>query len=245
MREDRTIYYLDETWVNAGHTVDRVWTDMSITSARQAYVEGLSTGLKQPSGKGKRLIVLHIGSKNGFVENGLLLFESKKNGDYHEDMNSNVFEEWLQRVLPTLAKTAVIVLDNASYHSRKYEKIPTSAMRKANIQEWLRQKNIIFTDDMVKAELLTLVKSHPIEQNYMVDEIIKSSGRCVLRLPPYHCKLNPIKLNDVKVLFSEALNNVTSDSWKNAINHVDGIMSKMWELDFIVEQQLQPLIILI
>ncbi|XP_050516388.1 uncharacterized protein LOC126891251 [Diabrotica virgifera virgifera] len=137
-QENRSIFYLDETYVNVGHTVDKVWRDMSITSARQAHVEGLSTGLKHSSGKGKILIVLHIGSKDGFVDNGLLLFESKKTGDYHEDMNSDVFEQWLQRILPPLPQNAVIVLDNAPYHSRKYEKMPTSATRKADIQSWLR-----------------------------------------------------------------------------------------------------------
>ncbi|XP_050516569.1 uncharacterized protein LOC126891436 [Diabrotica virgifera virgifera] len=234
---------------------------MSITSARQAHVEGLSTGLKHPSGKGKRLIVLHIGSKDGFVDNGLLLFESKKTGDYHEDMNSDVFEQWLQRILPTLPQNAVIVLDNAAYHSRKYEKMPTSATRKADIQSWLRQNNIPYTDDMVKAELLALVKNNPIEQNYVVDEMVKLTGRCVLRLPPYHCELNPIeliwtqvkgevarknstyKIPDVKVLFNQALSNVTANNWQNAVNHVDGIISKMWQLDFIIERVIEPIII--
>lgn len=60
------IFYLDETWVNAGHT-------------RQAFAEGLSTGLLDPSGKGKRLIIItHIGNENAFVAGDLLMFESQK-----------------------------------------------------------------------------------------------------------------------------------------------------------------------
>ncbi|VVC38981.1 Hypothetical protein CINCED_3A022898, partial [Cinara cedri] len=55
---------------------------------RHAFVQGLTTGSQNPSGKGKRLIVLHIGSKNGFVPGGLLCFEAKKtNTDNHEEMN--------------------------------------------------------------------------------------------------------------------------------------------------------------
>lgn len=50
-RENRKIYYLDETWVNAGHTKSKIWVDESITSSRQAFLDGLSTGLKNPSGK--------------------------------------------------------------------------------------------------------------------------------------------------------------------------------------------------
>lgn len=49
--ENKKIYYLDETWVNAGHTKDKIWVDSSIQSSRQAFLDGLSTGLKNPSGR--------------------------------------------------------------------------------------------------------------------------------------------------------------------------------------------------
>lgn len=49
--ENRKIYFLDETWVNAGHTKSKIWVDNSVTSSRQAFLDGLSTGLKNPSGK--------------------------------------------------------------------------------------------------------------------------------------------------------------------------------------------------
>lgn len=50
-RENRQIYYLDETWVNAGHTTPFVWVDQTVTSSRQAFLDGLSPGLKNPSGE--------------------------------------------------------------------------------------------------------------------------------------------------------------------------------------------------
>lgn len=86
--EGRKIYYMDETWVNAGHTVSKIWKDASIKSSKQAFLSGLSSGLTSPSGKGKRMIITHIGSDSGFVDEGLDIFESNKNKDYHEDMNS-------------------------------------------------------------------------------------------------------------------------------------------------------------
>jgi len=58
--QNRPIYYLDETWVNAGETHNRAWVDTTVTSTRDAFHKGLTTGQKEPSGKGKRLIVLHI-----------------------------------------------------------------------------------------------------------------------------------------------------------------------------------------
>ncbi|XP_031341631.1 uncharacterized protein LOC116181943 isoform X1 [Photinus pyralis] len=50
--EGRKLYFLDETWVNAGHTVSKVWKDTTILTPRQAFINGLSTGLKDASGKG-------------------------------------------------------------------------------------------------------------------------------------------------------------------------------------------------
>jgi hypothetical protein len=66
--EDRTIYFLDETWVNAGECSSKVWIDTSVKSHTDAFFKGLTTGPKNPLGKGKRLIVVHIGSADGFVE---------------------------------------------------------------------------------------------------------------------------------------------------------------------------------
>ncbi|CAH1961997.1 unnamed protein product [Acanthoscelides obtectus] len=136
--QNRKIYYLDETWVNAGHTTSKVWVDDSVTSSRRAFLDGLSTGLKNPAvlrfpGKGKRLIICHIGSEDGFVVDGLWCFESKKTGDYHEKMNGESFEQWFSKILPNLEENAVIVLDNAPYHSRRMEKVPTTASRKVDI----------------------------------------------------------------------------------------------------------------
>lgn len=44
-----------------GHTRSFTWQDTTIQSSKEAHREGLSTGLKNPSGKGKRLILVHIG----------------------------------------------------------------------------------------------------------------------------------------------------------------------------------------
>jgi len=91
--EGRSIYYLDETWLNAGDCVDRVWRDKTVLSKHDAFNKGLTTGLPNPTGKGKRLIVLHIWSENGFLPVGLLCFVSKKNtGDYHDEMNGDNFK---------------------------------------------------------------------------------------------------------------------------------------------------------
>lgn len=261
-RDGRPIFYLDETWLNEGHTKEKVWVDASITTARQAFVQGLSTGLKNPSGKGRRLIILHIGSELGFVEEGLLLFEGRKTADYHDEMNSAVFEEWFAKILLRLPNNAVIVMDNASYHSRRAERIPTSSWRKAAIQDWLHSKNIEFNADMLRAELLHLVYIHKEKYNvHVTDEMAAAANKTVLRLPPYHCELNPIemvwaqikgevasknttfKLPHVQALLMEAVANVTADTWKKCVDHVIKEESKMWDLDGLMDDILEPFII--
>lgn len=51
-------------------------------------------------------------------------------GDYHDEMNSKSFRDWLQCVLPELKDKTVIVMDNAPYHSVKVEKSPTPNLKK-------------------------------------------------------------------------------------------------------------------
>lgn len=111
--EGCTIYFLDETWVNAGECSSKVWIDTSVKSHTDAFLKGLTTGPKNPTGKGKRLIVVHIGSVDVFIEGGLLCFESKKNtADYHDEMNGDTFYDWFCGVLPRLKDNCVIVMDN-------------------------------------------------------------------------------------------------------------------------------------
>ncbi len=55
--EDRTVYYLDETWLNQNHTNAYCWQNADS-----------SGGFRVPTGKGERLIICHAGSaKTGFV----------------------------------------------------------------------------------------------------------------------------------------------------------------------------------
>uniref|UniRef100_A0A2S2N8G6 DDE-1 domain-containing protein n=1 Tax=Schizaphis graminum TaxID=13262 RepID=A0A2S2N8G6_SCHGA len=111
--EGRPIYYIDEMWVNAGDVAIRVWRDTTVESSQAAFSQGLSTGAANPTRKGKRLIVCHIGSEDGFVPDSLLLcFESKKNtNDYHDEMNGDSFRDWLEGVLPRIKENAVLIMD--------------------------------------------------------------------------------------------------------------------------------------
>ena len=133
--ENRKIHFLDETCINPDHTKSKVWIDQTVKSAKQAFLSGLSTGLRNHARKGKRMIITHIGSEAGFVGDGLLVFESKKSGDCHEEMNAKVFENRFAKVFLQLEDQAVIVIDNAAYHSRKLGKNPTAAWKKQDMKD--------------------------------------------------------------------------------------------------------------
>ena len=145
------IVYTDETWVNSHHTNDYIWIDKSGKG-----------GWKVPNGRGMRLIVVHAGGCNGLVEGAGLVFLSKTNSvDYHDEMNSEHYLEWMTtQLLPSLEEPSVIVLDNASYHNKQRDKAPTSNDRKEVIKKWLDKHNIKYEETDIKKTLLQLVKQH-------------------------------------------------------------------------------------
>ncbi|XP_050066442.1 uncharacterized protein LOC126555585 [Aphis gossypii] len=177
--EGRHVYYLDETWVNASDCPNYEWRDTTITSHRDAFLKRMSTGSVNPSGKGKRLIVLHMESEDGLVDNGLLCFESKKNSrDYHDEMNGQTFCEWMENILPRLKDNCVIVMDNASYHSVKLDKAPTASTKKADIIQWLENKGEVVDRTMIIRELLDIVKKiKPQHEKFVIDEIANRRHR--------------------------------------------------------------------
>ena len=77
---------------------------------------GTKGDLRRPSGKGTRLIILHTGGEDGWVDRADSVFQSKKaTGDYHDEMNSTNFEEWFDdKLMPNIPRNSIIVMDNAS-----------------------------------------------------------------------------------------------------------------------------------
>ncbi|KAI4467787.1 transposable element tc3 transposase-like protein [Holotrichia oblita] len=95
-RKERTQIALQISNTLGRHTKAKVWVDVNVTTRRQAFIDGVTTGLKNPVGKGRRLIILHIGSKNGFVDDGLLVFEERKTADCHDEMDADVFGRFIR-----------------------------------------------------------------------------------------------------------------------------------------------------
>lgn len=262
-KEGRKIVYLDETWVNVGHTVSKAWRDTSIKTPKQAALEGLSTGLKAPTARGPRFVIVHAGGDHGFVPNAKLVFlAKKKSADYHDEMSSDRFEEWFKtQLIPNVEEGTVIAMDNASYHSRKQEKIPTSSSTKAEMHSWLTSKGIEYPDKSLKVELLQIINT--VRQKYTryeVDEVGKVNNVTVCRLPPYHCELNPIemvwsqlkrhvathnvdfKASKMQELINSAFESISSKDWENYCRHVQKVEDEMWRADEL-QDDIEPFII--
>ena len=232
--EGRHIYYLGETWVDSS----------------------ISTSTPEPTGTGNQLVALHIGSVDGFVPGGFLCFKSEKTPKGpHDKMNGNTFLEWFQGILPSLKEGAVIVMDNAPYHSVKTEHCPTMAWTKPRIVEWLVSKGYPIPPQSIKVKLIDMVKKiKPEYDKYVIDEYAKRNGRLILRLAPYHSELNPIemvwamvknyvkmknttqKLADVKKLISDGIDRVSVEIWQTFIRHTTSKEQKLFELGQIIDE---------
>lgn len=183
--EGRPIVYLDESYIHSTHMQSKSWADES------------NNGLRVPISKGDRLIIIHAGGEKGFIPNALKTWKaSKRSGDYHDNVNQEMFMKWLmEKLLPNLEPRSVLVVDNASYHNVQVDKAPTSKSKKQEMKNWLSNHNIPYTDDMYVPELYQLIKLYkPRLCRYLLDETVQKEGHTVLRLPPYHPDLNPIEL---------------------------------------------------
>jgi len=177
--------YLDESYVNKNHSNDFIW-----------YSGEDGPWVQKPTGKGERLIIINAITKSGWVSGAKLVFKStRKTGDYHGQMNWDLFKKWFsEMLLPNIPKGSLIIMDNASYHNTLSEHSPpTPLCSKARIVEWLEQNKIYCRRDCLKPELVEILGRLAPEPTYAIDEIARSLGHEVIRTPPYHPELQPIE----------------------------------------------------
>jgi hypothetical protein len=117
-REDNMVLvYMDESYVHHHHATDHSY-----------YPRDIDERIKRPGNRGRRLIIVHAITQIGplHVDASLTaewIFQSAGGGgDYHSNMNGDVFMDWVQRkLIPTFeakfpGKKMALVLDNAPYH---------------------------------------------------------------------------------------------------------------------------------
>ena len=251
------IFYLDETWCGANHTKKYGWIEEVDPSEFNNYdhyrrnvqqVYGERGGFITPTGPGKRVIILHISNEHGFLNGAMDCFVGKTGcDDYHHEMNAAHFSEWFSNMLLLLPPNAVVVLDQAPYHTMidpDYRN-PTTQWRKGDILDWFERRNVPLPEDitsfseLTKVELLNLSKEFRYEKVYLLDKIRKNLRDDVklLWLPVAHCEFNPIELiwayvknkvakqnntynvNDVHKLCIDIMNDLPANLWANCLKH--------------------------
>lgn len=208
-QEQRPLIYLDETWFNVNEAPSRVWCDTAAeTNPDRTRKEGLTLGLRVGSGKGKRLIIVNAIQQSGPVPQALWVYRSGKQTspeDYHEEMDAHNFEKWFAtKLLPNLPPKSVIIMDNASYHSRRKVSLPTRGTRdevKQQLQDmdfftFAKNKGRpMYYDVMTMSDIFQFLREfRPFFDKYAVDAMAAERNHTVLRLPPYHCIFNPIEM---------------------------------------------------
>ena len=232
--------YLDETWYDSNSCRMKNWSDDTDNCI-----------ISTPDNKGNRIVIIHCGGRSGFVDGALFVTHKKMSdapADYHGTMTAEIFEDWFEnKILRCLEEPSVIVLDNASYHSRILNPVPTVSWRKDAILMYMQKQNIPIPHPVpIIPILIDIIREnlpvHERKKKYVIDEMAYSYGHLVLRLPPYHCILNPIEMvwsqikrkvasqnlkkrqvNEIIDFLRDACNNVSPQQWKNYINHIETV----------------------
>lgn len=238
--------YLDESYVNKNHSNDFIW-----------YYGEDGPWVQKPTGKGERLIIIKAITKSGWVPGSKLVFKStRKTGDYHGQMNWELFKKWFtEMLLPNIPEQSLIIMDNAPYHNiLSKHSPPTPQSSKKKIKEWLEHNKVYGRDDCLKPELVELLIKMAPEPIYAADEIAVSFGHKVLRTPPYHPELQPIETCwgvvknyvarncdfTVKNLIKQldcGFNKVTATTCENIIKKVREIEDEFWATDIKMDAQ--------
>ena len=181
--------YLDESYVNKNHSKDFVW-----------YSSEDGPWIQKPTGKGERLIIMNAMTKDGWVPEAKVVFKStRKTGDYHGQMNGDLFQKWfVEKLLPNIPSASLIIMDNAKYHNvLTDDTFPTLRSYKYELQTWLAnnypQLNLHNDPSMLKPELYEICKKLAPPPSFKIDSVAEEQGHRVLRTPPYHCELQPIE----------------------------------------------------
>ncbi|XP_049865311.1 uncharacterized protein LOC126378115 [Pectinophora gossypiella] len=239
----KPVVYIDETYIHTAHEVSKCWQGPN------------EPGVSKAISLGERYIIVHAGSREGFIENCLLAYKTKSiSADYHHDMNRDNFTKWTkEKLLPNLSQPSVIVLDNASYHSTRINKPPNSNDRKETLKKWLEDNGIEYPVDALKAELVSLVKRNKGEPVFEIDQLLEEHGHTVVRLPPYHCDLNAIEMiwslakrqvasknvnisaKELLPIINECFRTITAEHWRKECDHVIHVEQKYWEQDRLME----------
>ncbi|KAF2905252.1 hypothetical protein ILUMI_00922 [Ignelater luminosus] len=186
--------------------------------------------------EGRRYVVVHALSSNGFIPRASLIFASKTNDpNFDGKINKDNFLTWFRdQLLTKLEEPYIITIDNACYHS-----------------------------SLVKNKINHISKNKPAKV-YAVDQMALEHGNVVVRLPPYHCIFNPIEniwrlckkyynkhigeegygREKCLAMWKKAIDTVTSEIWKRTVGNTNNVILKWWQREVRIDrEEVAPLII--
>ena len=103
----------------------------------------------------------------------LLTYKAKpRTGDYHSEMDAGTFGKWVEDLLlPNLDQPCAIVMDNASYHSVKTDRAPTSSTRKADINITCNIHLHVLNEPIILDEVLRSIANLSVGKGSGIDGI--------------------------------------------------------------------------
>ncbi|KOB77601.1 putative dde superfamily endonuclease [Operophtera brumata] len=216
--------------------------EMVIESSRTASKpkpDGSSTLLRQPAKK--KVVILLAGDQNGVLKNTLFMFDGNKK-DMKEETEYKreyfeQYEKWYKIfVLPNLKPSSIVVVDGASpFNNRVSNPTPHSNSRKREMMDYLTARNVPYSVDMYKSQLYQLVLMNKDKYgDYKTDAYLREHGHTVLRLPPHHPDLNPIKtiLTSVSSYVGKDINFAIDSVMKIAKEKIYSLELEDWVVGF-------------
>jgi len=198
---------------------------------------------------------------DGWVPSAKVVFKStRKTGDYHGQMNLELFQKWfVEKLLPNIPKKSIIIMDNATYHNVLSEysaPIPTSSKEKITTK--LETNKIPCKDDCLKVELVEILKKIAPEPTYEIDIIARKYGHEIIRTPPYHPELQPIEMcwrvlknevarnsdftmDNLKFQLENAFEKVTAKTCQKVIKKVRIVEDMFWKEDAKLDKKQEDL----
>lgn len=156
--------------------------------------------------KGRRWVIVHAGSEEGWVGTPEVFEASSGSGDYHQNMNANKFEAYFRGLCAHLfhereKRKVVFCMDNAKYHRREVGRQQggktLSAMNKSELIERLIANGCTEKKQklakLLRTKLYEMAKRREYQQELEVERIAALYGYSIFWLPPYHPQLNPIE----------------------------------------------------
>jgi hypothetical protein len=217
-RENRKIYYQDESWCYKNMSMGSSWMH-----------DDDDAEFMKVRGPGQRSIILGVIGPDGIVPSSVKVFrgrsESRKIKDYHSDMNCELFLMWLDHFVLPHIRGSVLVIDRATYHTVPTAETapPRSNYKKQDFVNYILTRCQQVTTSEEELQKLTRIElkkiafdNKPIVR-YKIVALAETHDVKIVILPVAHPKLNVIEF-----VWARVKHIVSIDNEQLSLVHVEG-----------------------